>query len=83
MPRRPRSRNAGLVCKDDPGGPFHVVLMGTDDLATLVMSVVHLPPASHNQRIALNLTEDGNLGFVRMEANGGISFLLYCPATVA
>jgi len=77
MPRRPRSRNAGLVCKDDPGGPFHVVLMGTDDLATLVMSVVHLPPASHNQRIALNLTEDGNLGFVRMEA--GLTF--FCSAT--
>ncbi|XP_039778908.1 uncharacterized protein LOC120646393 [Panicum virgatum] len=32
------------------------------------MSVLHLPPASHNQRIVLTTTEDGGrLGFARME----------------
>jgi hypothetical protein len=31
------------------------------------MSVLHLPPASHNQRIVLTTTEDGSrLGFARM-----------------
>ncbi|PAN36709.1 hypothetical protein PAHAL_6G303800 [Panicum hallii] len=37
------------------------------DLGTRAMSVVHLPPAPHNQRIALTTTEDGGLGFARME----------------
>ncbi|KAG2580707.1 hypothetical protein PVAP13_6NG360301 [Panicum virgatum] len=37
------------------------------ELGTRAMSVVHLPPASHNQRIALTTTEDGGLGFARME----------------
>ncbi|CAL5014129.1 unnamed protein product [Urochloa decumbens] len=37
------------------------------DLATGAMSVVRLPPASHNQRIALTAAEHGGLGFARME----------------
>ncbi|OEL28741.1 hypothetical protein BAE44_0010240 [Dichanthelium oligosanthes] len=37
------------------------------DLGTRAISVVHLPPASHNQRIVLTTTEDGGLGFARME----------------
>ncbi|KAG2585758.1 hypothetical protein PVAP13_6KG410100 [Panicum virgatum] len=39
------------------------------DLGTRAMSVVHLPEASHNQRIALTTTEDGGLGFARMEGH--------------
>ncbi|KAF8654002.1 hypothetical protein HU200_062144 [Digitaria exilis] len=38
-----------------------------DDLATRAMTVLHLPPVSHNQRIALTATEGGGLGFARME----------------
>ncbi|CAO2200339.1 unnamed protein product [Urochloa humidicola] len=37
------------------------------DLATGDMSVVRLPPASHNHRIALTTAEHGGLGFARME----------------
>ncbi|TKW11765.1 hypothetical protein SEVIR_6G254600v4 [Setaria viridis] len=37
------------------------------DLATRAMSVVHLPPASHNQRIVLTTAEGGGLGFARMD----------------
>ena len=39
------------------------------DPGTRAMSVVHLPPASQsqNERIALTTTEDGSLGFARME----------------
>ena len=39
------------------------------DPGTGAMSVVHLPPASQsqNERIALTTTEDGSLGFARME----------------
>ncbi|CAO2164864.1 unnamed protein product [Urochloa humidicola] len=38
------------------------------DLATGAMSVVRLPPASHNHRIALTTAADhGRLGFARME----------------
>ncbi|CAM0148613.1 unnamed protein product [Urochloa decumbens] len=38
------------------------------DLGTGAMSVVRLPPASHNQRIALTTAaEHGGLGFVRMD----------------
>ncbi|WVZ91665.1 hypothetical protein U9M48_037808 [Paspalum notatum var. saurae] len=54
------------------GNALHFVLQRRDrllryDLGTRDMSVLRLPAASHNQRIALTTTEDGGLGFARME----------------
>ncbi|KAF8753142.1 hypothetical protein HU200_011798 [Digitaria exilis] len=37
------------------------------DLATRAITLLHLPPVSHNQRIALTATDGGGLGFARME----------------